>query len=123
VGARQHVAGRHESIGSTEYVITDSDECTLHNGGCSVNATCTNILGSRTCACNPGYRGDGVSCVESPATLTVTAPNDGEQWTAGTLQTITWTSSGVSSVDIHYQQTHASPAQPSRLPRRGAAGA
>jgi len=29
---------------------------------CDVNAQCTNTLGSYTCACNPGYYGNGKSC-------------------------------------------------------------
>ena len=31
-----------------------------HN--CNPQATCTNTVGSFTCACNPGYSGNGVSC-------------------------------------------------------------
>jgi len=37
---------------------TDVDEC----GGCGANATCTNTVGSFTCACDSGYTGDGISC-------------------------------------------------------------
>jgi len=43
---------------------SDIDECTTNNGGCSANATCTNTVGSRTCACNAGYDGDGVTCTD-----------------------------------------------------------
>jgi protocatechuate 3,4-dioxygenase beta subunit len=52
---------------SREYVVADLDECGYNNGGCSENATCTNIPGSRTCACNPGYSGDGLTCTAAPA--------------------------------------------------------
>lgn len=45
-------------------VCVDLDECLSANGGCSPNATCTNTVGSRTCACRPGYMGDGVSCAD-----------------------------------------------------------
>ena len=38
------------------------DECAVNNGGCSQFATCTNVRGSFTCACNPGYTGDGFTC-------------------------------------------------------------
>ena len=38
------------------------DECATNNGGCSVNATCTNTPGSRTCACNSPFTGNGVTC-------------------------------------------------------------
>ncbi len=41
---------------------TDVNECLVNNGGCSANATCTNTVGSHTCACNSGYFGDGNTC-------------------------------------------------------------
>jgi len=40
----------------------DIDECATNNGGCSSDASCTNSEGSFTCACLPGYNGDGVTC-------------------------------------------------------------
>ncbi|CAM4261537.1 FG-GAP-like repeat-containing protein [Corallococcus exiguus] len=43
-------------------VCTDIDECAAGADNCNENATCTNIGGSFTCACNAGYEGDGVSC-------------------------------------------------------------
>ena len=36
------------------------------------------------------------------ATLALTAPNGGERWAAGSVQAITWTSSGVSQVKLEY---------------------
>jgi hypothetical protein len=44
----------------------DIDECLTNNGGCDVNAACSNTAGSRTCACIPPTVGDGFFC----ATLT-----------------------------------------------------
>jgi len=41
--------------------------------------------------------GDTVS-----SSLTVTSPNGGESWTAGSARTITWTASGVSTVKVEY---------------------
>jgi len=41
---------------------TDANECLTDNGGCDVNALCTNVPGGRTCACKPGFSGDGLSC-------------------------------------------------------------
>jgi hypothetical protein len=41
---------------------TDINECSVNNGGCSANAACTNTPGSRSCACGPGYVGDGITC-------------------------------------------------------------
>ncbi|MFC1508289.1 SBBP repeat-containing protein [Candidatus Omnitrophota bacterium] len=40
--------------------------------------------------------------IAPPKTLTLTAPNGGESWTAGTTQNITWTSSGVTSIKLEY---------------------
>ncbi len=40
-----------------------TNPCAVNNGGCDTNATCTPTGGStRTCMCNPGYSGDGVTC-------------------------------------------------------------
>ena len=41
---------------------TDDDECSLGTDNCDTNASCTNIDGSFSCACNSGYSGDGVTC-------------------------------------------------------------
>ena len=40
----------------------DVDECTLDSHNCHKDAFCTNTNGSFSCACRPGYTGDGVSC-------------------------------------------------------------
>ncbi|MHA7628622.1 FG-GAP-like repeat-containing protein [Corallococcus sp. M7] len=40
----------------------DVNECAAGTDNCSENATCTNTVGSFTCACNAGYEGDGVTC-------------------------------------------------------------
>jgi len=42
--------------------LSDVNECATNNGGCSDDATCTNNVGSFTCACLPGYNGDGFTC-------------------------------------------------------------
>ena len=52
----------------------DVNECLSGNGGCDINATCTHVPGqtgsaARTCACNPGYSGDGLECI--PISLSV----------------------------------------------------
>ena len=43
---------------------SDIDECAV--GGTAdcdaTNGACTNTVGSFTCACNPGYSGDGKTC-------------------------------------------------------------
>ena len=43
----------------------DIDECATNNGGCSIDAICTNTAGSRKCACKPGYSGDGQNCTST----------------------------------------------------------
>lgn len=42
----------------------DVDECTAGMHNCHVNATCTNTPGGFTCACKPGYSGNGVQCAQ-----------------------------------------------------------
>jgi hypothetical protein len=54
----------------------DIDECTLGTHDCHRNATCTNMPGGFTCACNAaqGYSGNGTDCVDSERpTLTADA--------------------------------------------------
>lgn len=40
----------------------DYDECATGNGGCDPQATCRDTGGRRTCSCNLGFNGDGVTC-------------------------------------------------------------
>lgn len=40
----------------------DIDECLKDNGGCDINANCTNTQGGFNCTCNIGYSGDGLTC-------------------------------------------------------------
>ena len=42
--------------------ILDINECELDLDNCNQQATCTNNLGSYSCACNTGWTGDGFSC-------------------------------------------------------------
>ena len=42
--------------------LTDIDECVLNTDDCSDFAICTNTIGSYTCACKPGFVGDGKTC-------------------------------------------------------------
>ena len=44
----------------------DIDECELGFDDCNENATCTDTLGSFSCACNPGFEGDGLNCTSNP---------------------------------------------------------
>lgn len=43
-------------------VCIDVDECADATHDCAELATCTNEPGTFTCACNPGYSGDGRTC-------------------------------------------------------------
>lgn len=59
----------------------DIDECVDNNGGCSVNATCTNAATSGdapSCVCNAGFHGNGVDCNADPGSVgpdTITIDN------------------------------------------------
>ncbi|MBL8939151.1 MAG: hypothetical protein JNM69_31600, partial [Archangium sp.] len=46
------------------------NECLTGNGGCDANATCSNTPGSRTCACNSGFTGNGTTCADVNECLT-----------------------------------------------------
>ncbi|MBU1413823.1 DUF4215 domain-containing protein, partial [Myxococcota bacterium] len=45
-------------------VCTDDDECALNTDNCDLYATCTNLPGTFSCTCNPGFSGDGVNCAD-----------------------------------------------------------
>ncbi|NIN35066.1 MAG: hypothetical protein GTN53_27740, partial [Candidatus Aminicenantes bacterium] len=52
---------------------------------------------------------DAVFTIAAQRTLTVTAPNGGESWEAGTNQNITWTSTGsIANVKIEYSRDNGS---------------
>ena len=47
-------------------IFTDINECLLGEAMCHENATCSDVVGgenSYNCTCNPGFTGDGFSCV------------------------------------------------------------
>jgi hypothetical protein len=66
------------------------DECAKNNGGCSVNATCENAIGSFKCICKAGFAGDGKTCNLATSgsgidgALTV---NNGQTVTLGAVRT------------------------------------
>ena len=41
---------------------SDINECLTNNGGCDTNATCSNTVGSFSCACKPFWTGNGKTC-------------------------------------------------------------
>uniref|UniRef100_A0A1I7X8T5 EGF-like domain-containing protein n=1 Tax=Heterorhabditis bacteriophora TaxID=37862 RepID=A0A1I7X8T5_HETBA len=47
----------------SESVISDVDECAVHGlNMCDKNAICKNLLGTYSCECKSGFRGDGYMC-------------------------------------------------------------
>jgi len=44
--------------------VADVNECTLGTDNCAADATCTNTVGSFTCACNTGFTGCGTECTD-----------------------------------------------------------
>ena len=67
-------------------VCTDVDECATGNGGCDADAACTNTDGARTCACRPGFVGDGLACQpvwqRVASFASVTFPSNAKQMSA-----------------------------------------
>ena len=53
----------------------DINECLTANGGCNANATCTNVMGGKTCVCKTGFVGDGLTCVAKPQWRKLTLSN------------------------------------------------
>jgi hypothetical protein len=86
--------------GSQDFVVTDVDECGYNNGGCSANATCTNIPGSRTCACNPGYSGDGLTCEVTPGRIIINEILANEPGSATAGEFVELVNVGGASVDL-----------------------
>ena len=50
------------AFGADLCVFSDDNECLTNNGGCSLDATCTNTIGGFMCNCNTGFVGDGFYC-------------------------------------------------------------
>ena len=44
------------------FCIADIHECVSGDNDCHVNANCQNTVGSYTCTCMAGYRGNGRTC-------------------------------------------------------------
>jgi hypothetical protein len=50
-------------VSGIEIITGPTSPCSVNNGGCSVNATCTTSdAGAESCMCNCGFQGDGVTC-------------------------------------------------------------
>ena len=43
-------------------ILSAKNKCAIGTHNCHVRATCTNTVGSHTCACNTGYYGNGSTC-------------------------------------------------------------
>jgi hypothetical protein len=85
---------------------TDIDECATGTDNCSVDASCTNTVGSFTCACNPGYEGDGVACVDIDECATDTDNCSGDASCTNTAGSFScacnagYTGDGVTCTDV-----------------------
>ena len=44
------------------FLHLDVNECSTSTDNCDSNAVCTNTQGSFTCACNSGFKGNGITC-------------------------------------------------------------
>ena len=53
------------AISSLSLSYSDIDECLQSTDDCAdgPSGTCNNTIGSYVCSCNPGYTGDGNTCV------------------------------------------------------------
>ncbi|EDV26974.1 uncharacterized protein TRIADDRAFT_54448 [Trichoplax adhaerens] len=52
------------TLNSDNRGCTDVNECITGSNNCSNVATCTNQIGSYSCACNSGYVGDSINCYD-----------------------------------------------------------
>lgn len=61
--------------------LTDDDECSVNNGGCNDDQTCSNTQGSFVCGCDEGFTlsTDGNSCTGNIAYDTIKVYNIGCQ--------------------------------------------
>jgi hypothetical protein len=84
------IAASTENDGQYDWIVPDtpSDTCLMRVSETDGDPTDTS---------------DAVFSIVFPSTLTITSPNGGETWEAGTFQDITWTSTGtVGNVKIEY---------------------
>jgi len=45
------------------FLFADKSSCAYNNGGCDVNANCTqSASGVKTCTCHESFAGDGYNC-------------------------------------------------------------
>ncbi len=65
------------SCAGSPSACVDINECLTSNGGCSMNAACTNTVGSNTCTCTAGYVGDGITCTAINYMLTTAKTGTG----------------------------------------------
>ena len=55
---------RSEKGGERLNLNADVDECTSNTANlCNPNATCNNTIGGYNCICNPGFTGNGTTCL------------------------------------------------------------
>ncbi len=62
-----------DGLWQVSVTCSDVDECAVGTDNCSDDATCANEpVGSFTCTCDPGFVGDGVTCVGGGSVVSAT---------------------------------------------------
>ena len=59
-----HLSVPVTTVSLNGFECDDIDQRVEGGHNCGANAACTNTIGGWTCACNTGYEGDGVGCVD-----------------------------------------------------------
>ena len=57
---------RHNTL-NLPFYLQDVDECLSKEDYCSKHAVCSNLLGSFSCQCNDGFKGNGFECEGKPS--------------------------------------------------------
>lgn len=82
----------------TDYCVSGYTSYNLRKGYCGIN---TGGLLTTAYLCQYGCNNGACNKQATPIpTITITSPNEGEQWHKGSTYNITWTSSGVDKINI-----------------------
>eukprot|EP00961_Rhodomonas_salina_P181406 2448652-Rhodomonas_salina.1 len=87
----------------------DVDECVSVEHNCNALATCSNTAGAFTCACSPGFSGDGIVCTDVDECIGNTHSCHTEATCSNTAGAFScacnagWESDGTGVLDIPYE--------------------